>query len=117
MIGRGDIPAAPERGEPGRDLPPEIMAALCASLDNLQSAEARIAIQIAIDTGRRPVDILALPLDCLARDADGGAVLVYDYAKAGRLGRRLPIGQATAAVILAEQDRSVTGSPIPWPAS
>ncbi len=85
MIGRGDIPAAPERGEPGRDLPPEIMAALCASLDNLQSAEARTAIQIAIDTGRRPVDILALPLDCLARDADSGAVLVYDYAKAGRL--------------------------------
>jgi integrase len=31
-------------------------------------------------------------------------VLIYDNAKAGRLGRRLPIGQA-AAVILAEQDR------------
>jgi hypothetical protein len=28
MIGRGDIRASPERGEPGRDLPPEIMAAL-----------------------------------------------------------------------------------------
>ena len=105
MIGRGDIPARPERGEPGRDLPPEIMAALCASLDSLQPAEARTAIQIAIDTGRRPEDILALPLDCLARDADGGAVLIYDNAKAGRLGRRLPISQATAAVILAQQDR------------
>jgi len=105
MIGRGDIPADPERGEPGRDLPPEIMAALCASLDSLQPAEARTAIQLAIDTGRRPEDILALPLDCLARDADGGAVLVYDNAKAGRLGRRLPIGQAAAAVILAQQAR------------
>ena len=105
MIGRGDIPARPERGEPGRDLPPEIMAALCASLDSLQPAEARTAIQIAIDTGRRPEDILALPADCLARDADGGAVLIYDNAKAGRLGRRLPINQATAAVILAQQDR------------
>ena len=105
MIGRGDIPAGPERGEPGRDLPPEIMAALCASLDSLQPAEARTAIQVAIDTGRRPEDILALPPDCLARDADGGAVLIYDNAKAGRLGRRLPIGQATAAVILAQQDR------------
>jgi len=105
MIGRGDIPADPERGEPGRDLPPEIMAALCASLDSLQPAEARTAIQIAIDTGRRPEDILALPLDCLARDADGGAVLIYDNAKAGRLARRLPIGQATAAVILAQQAR------------
>jgi len=105
MIGRGDIPAGPERGEPGRDLPPEIMAALCARLDGLQPAEARTAIQLAIDTGRRPEDILALPLDCLARDPGGGAVLVYDNAKAGRLGRRLPIGQATAAVILAQQAR------------
>jgi integrase len=105
MIGRGDIPADPERGEPGRGLPPEIMAKLCASLGSLQPAEARTAIQIAIDTGRRPEDILALPLDCLARDADGGAVLVYDNAKAGRLGRRLPIGPATATVILAQQDR------------
>jgi integrase len=105
MIGRGDIPADPERGEPGRDLPPEIMAVLCASLDSLQPAEARTAVQIAIDTGRRPEDILALPLNCLARDAGGGAVLIYDNAKAGRAGRRLPIGQATAAVILAQQDR------------
>jgi len=32
-------------------------------------------------------------------------VLTYDNAKAGRLGRRLPISQATAAVILAQQDR------------
>jgi len=32
-------------------------------------------------------------------------VLIYDNAKAGRLGRRLPIGQATAAVILAQQAR------------
>ena len=31
-IERGDIPAEPERGEPGRDLPPEIMAILCAKL-------------------------------------------------------------------------------------
>jgi hypothetical protein len=41
MIGRGDIPADPECGEPGRDLPPEIVAVLCAGLDNLQPAEAR----------------------------------------------------------------------------
>ena len=32
-LGRGDIPAEPARGEPGRDLPPEIMAVLCAHLD------------------------------------------------------------------------------------
>jgi integrase len=105
MIGPGDIPAEPARGEPGRDLPPEIMTVLCASLDSLQPAEARAATEIAIDTGRRPEDILGLPLDCLARDADGAPVLVYDNAKAGRLGRRLPVSEATAAVITAQQQR------------
>ncbi|MDN5930096.1 MAG: site-specific integrase, partial [Pseudonocardia sp.] len=67
-IERGDIPAGPERGEPSRDLPPEIMAILCANLDNLEPAEVRVATQLIIDTGRRPEDILGLPLDCLARD-------------------------------------------------
>lgn len=105
-IGIGDIPAEPERGEPGRDLPPEIMAMLCANLDSLEPAEVKVAIQIAIDTGRRPEDILALPLYCLARDDDGGAVLVYDNAKADRLGRRLPISEATATVITAQQQRA-----------
>jgi integrase len=105
MIGPGDIPAEPARREPGRDLPPEIMAVLCAGLDSLQPAEARAATEIAIDTGRRPEDILGLPADCLARDHDGAPVLVYDNAKAGRLGRRLPVSHATAAVITAQQQR------------
>jgi integrase len=105
VIGAGDIPADAERGEPGRDLPPEIMTALCANLDTLQPAEVRAATQIAIDTGRRPEDILGLPLDCLARDKDGAAVLVYDNAKAHRLGRRLPVSQATAIVITGQQAR------------
>src|SRR5262249_12529183 len=105
MIGPGGIPAEPTRGEPGRDLPPEIMTVLCASLDSLQPAEARAATEIAIDTGRRPEDILGLPAGCLARDRDGQPVLVYDNAKAGRLARRLPVSQATATVITAQQHR------------
>jgi integrase len=105
VIGAGDIPARAERGEPGRDLPPEIMTALCANLGTLQPAEVKAATQIAIDTGRRPEDILGLPLDCLARDKDGAAVLVYDNAKAHRLGRRLPVSQATATVITGQQAR------------
>ena len=104
-VGLGDIPAEPVRGEPGRDLPPEIMAVLCANLDTLAPVEVTVATQIAIDTGRRPEDILGLPLDCLARDTDGAAVLVYDNAKAHRLGRRLPISDATAAVITGQQHR------------
>jgi integrase len=104
-IERGDIPADPERGEPGRDLPPEIMATLCANLKSLEPSEVRTAAQLGIDTGRRPEDILGLPLHCLDQDKDGGAVLVYDNAKANRLGRRLPISQATATVIIAQQQR------------
>ncbi len=104
-LGRGDIPAEPARGEPGRDLPPEIMAVLCAHLDDLSSVEVRTASQIGIDTGRRPEDILNLPVDCLRRDTDGDVVLVYDNAKADRLGRRLPISKGTAAVITAQQER------------
>ena len=104
-LGLGDIPAGPARGEPGRDLPPEIMTVLCTSLDALGSADVKAAIQIAIDTGRRPEDILGLPLHCLARDADGAPVLVYDNAKAHRLGRRLPVSQATATVITGQQAR------------
>ncbi len=105
VVGLGDIPAEAVRGEPGRDLPPEIMAVLCANLDALRPAEVKVAIQIAVDTGRRPEDILGLPLDCLARDKDGAPVLVYDNAKAHRLRRRLPISQATATVISGQQDR------------
>ncbi len=104
-VGLHDIPAAPVRGEPGRDLPAEIMNQLCAGLDTLEPAEVRTAVQIAIDTGRRPEDILGLPLDCLHRDRDGGPVLVYDNAKADRPGRRLPVGEVTAAVITAQQAR------------
>ena len=104
-VERVDIPADPERGEPGRCLPPEIMAVLCANLDTLEPAEVRVATQIGIDTGRRPEDILNLTLNCLDRDKDGGDVLVYDNIKANRLGRRLPIGKATAEVIIAQQQR------------
>src|SRR5450759_2307816 len=104
-LGRDDIPAEAHRGEPGRDLPPEIMAVLSANLDGLRPAELKAAIQIGIDTGRRPEDILNLPLECLQRDKGGEPVLVYDNAKADRLGRRLPINEATAAVITAQQSR------------
>lgn len=105
-LGRDDIPAEAQRGEPGRDLPAEIMAVLCANLDSLHPAEVRTATLLGIDTGRRPEEILALGLDCLARDSDGGPVLVYHNAKANRLARRLPITEATAAVVTAAQARA-----------
>ena len=60
--GQADVPAEPEPGEPNRDLPPEIMAKLCAHLDRLTSPQMRTAVEMAIDTGRRPEEICALRL-------------------------------------------------------
>ena len=105
----GDIPAEPERGEPGRDLPASIMAQLCEQLPVLERGpsgrEIRVAVELLMDTGRRPAEILRLRLDCLTRDPDGAAVLIYDNHKRDRRERRLPISQATAAVITAQQQR------------
>jgi integrase len=105
VIGQADVPAEPEPGEPNRDLPPEIMRQLCAHLDELTSPEMRTAIELAIDTGRRPEEICELDFDCLTRDEDGQPVLIYDNHKANRPARRLPIGEQTADVIIAQQQR------------
>jgi integrase len=102
-----DIPQAPDR-EPGRDLPPEIMRQLCTHLPTLAevaSDEVRVAIELAIDTGRRPEEICDLAWDCVRRDADGQPVLIYDNDKANRLDRRLPIAEATATVVIDHQKR------------
>jgi hypothetical protein len=116
------MPEEPEHGEPGRDLPPEILRQVCGHLETLASPAIRTAIEILIDTGRRPDDVVSLPLDCLASEPGGAPVLVYDNHKAHRLGRRLPIPAATAALIRAQQavnsartalSRTPTGIPTP----
>jgi integrase len=110
-IGQPDVPAEPEPGEPNRDLPPEIMQQLCAHLDDLTSPQMRTAVELAIDTGRRPEEICALDFDCLTRDDDGLPVLIYDNHKANRPARRLPISEQTAAVVIAQQQRVRTRYP------
>jgi integrase len=102
---RDDVPAEPEPGEPGRDLSPEIMRQICNHLPAVASTQMRTGIELAIDTGRRPEEICDLPYDCLARDEDGSPVLVYHNQKANRLHRRLPISEATARLIVAQQQR------------
>ncbi len=103
-IGVADVPNKPEPAEPGRDLPVEIMRQVCARLDELRSPVMRCAIELAIDTGRRPEELCTLGVDCLARDGDGAAVLVYDNHKANRLGRRLPISENTARLLIDQRD-------------
>ena len=105
-VGRDDFPDTPEPAKAGRALPTEVMRQLCARLGDISSPEMRCATELAIDTGRRPEEICDLPYDCLVRDDDGGAVLVFNNHKANRLGRRLPISEATAAVIAAQQRRA-----------
>jgi integrase len=104
-VHRDDIPDEPEHGEPGRDLPPEVMRQICEHLPALAAPHLRTATEILIDTGRRPEDVTALPLDCLASGAGGSPVLVYDNHKANRLGRRLPIPASTAQTIRTQQQR------------
>ncbi len=99
-IGVADVPDKPEPAEPGRDLPVDVMRQICAHLDDLASSVMRCAIELAIDTGRRPEELCTLSVDCLARDDDGAPVLVYDNHKANRLGRRLPISENTAQLLI-----------------
>jgi integrase len=100
-----DVPERAGRGEPCRDLPAEIMTQLCAHLGALAHCEVRVATELLIDSGRRPEEVCSLPLDCLARHSDGAPVLVYENRKANRRSRRLPIAEATAGVIIAQQQR------------
>ena len=103
----GDVPAKADPGEPGRDVPDEIMRQLCGHLRELEEViscrEIRIAVELMIDTGRRPAEVCALDWDCLAREADGTPVLVYDNSKAHRQRRRLPVSEHTAALITGQK--------------
>lgn len=107
-IAEGDIPNEPEEQAVGRDLPTEVMRHLCDHLDQLEAQagiEVRVAVELMIDTGRRPEEICDLALECLTRDGSGKPVLIYDNLKANRLQRHLPVPAATVAVIERQQQR------------
>ncbi|MFM9369188.1 tyrosine-type recombinase/integrase [Streptomyces sp. Da 82-17] len=84
------------------------MRQLCQHLDGLDARgapEIRTAIELIIDTGRRPSEICKLPHDCLERDDDGNLTLIYDNHKSARKARRLPISGETGALITVQQER------------
>jgi hypothetical protein len=94
----GDVPYPPQPGEPSRDLPAEIIARLCEHLYELEaisSRRMRVAVELLIDTGRRPEEICALRYDCLDRDSDhgsGGGPCPYPAAGAcGMAGSRVAV--------------------------
>ncbi|MEV6258877.1 site-specific integrase [Nocardia sp. NPDC051911] len=104
---RGDIPQEADDDSPGRALPDPVMRHLYSALPILEersSREIRVATELMMDTGRRPDEILNLPLDCLDQDRDGKYVLIFEDFKLHRKNRRLPITDGTAAVIEAQRN-------------
>lgn len=95
--------------EPGQALPDVVVAQLStpSALDALRQVAAKspgvmgdhvgqqwvVLFETLRDTGRRPAELTSLGVDAVARDHDGGPILVYDNRKSRRHGRRLPIGE------------------------
>jgi integrase len=105
-MGRKDIPAEPVLEEAGRGLPAWVLRIVNDNLhlvERRSGADAKRMIEVLIDTGRRPDEICKLPLDCLTRDDSGKPVLIYTDSKNNRPDRRLPIGEATAQIIVDQQ--------------
>jgi integrase len=105
-IRRTDLPRDPDKRS-WRSLPPEVIRALDAALPRLEAShtrEMRVAVEMLMDTGRRPDEICQLPLACLDQD-ERGPVLIYTDFKTNRADRRLPISTATAELIRGQQQR------------
>jgi integrase len=108
-IRRDDIPQEPDDDEPGRALPAGILNQLItalAALEEIAGPAVRSAVELFMDTGRRPAEICRLGWDCLDQDSDGKYALVYTDFKANRQGKRLPVADGTAAVITGQQQRA-----------
>ena len=113
-----DIPPVMKLDGPGRALPQAVLRQLYENLSALETStrHARQAIELLIDTGRRPEEILRLPHDCLDTAADGKHVLVCAEFKINREGRRLPITDTTLGpddVLSVQQSSRRTSGGVP----
>jgi integrase len=127
---RGDARWPTPDDEPGRALPPHVVAQLDEHLELLAGVPgskggpahrsrgvlgerigvvAVLAYQLLKGTGRRLGEIASLRVNCLDVDETGKAVLVYDNHKASRMGRRLPIADSALVDAIRDQQRWVTG--------
>lgn len=107
-VRRDDIPQQASDDEPGRALPVGVLNQLITALPLLEQSASpafRAAVGLLMDTGRRPTEICKLSWDCLDQDSDGKYALIYTDFKANRAGRRLPITDETAKVIVGQQQR------------
>jgi integrase len=107
FIRRTDFPRDPDKRS-WRSLPAEVIRALDAALPQLEAShtrEMRVAVELLMDTGRRPDEVCQLPLACLDQD-ERGPVLIYTDFKTNHADRRLPISTATAELIRGQQQRA-----------
>jgi integrase len=101
-----DIPPLPDPDEQGRALPPVVLEQLVAALPRLEQRHGRVfsvAVQLLLDTGRRPDEVCKLPWGCLEQDPDGKHTLVYTNHKYQQAGRRLAIADQTAQLLRDQQ--------------
>jgi integrase len=68
-------------------------------LEQASGAHVRAAVEMLMDTGRRPTEICELGWDCLEQDTDGKYALIYTDFKANKARRRMPITGKTAQMI------------------
>ena len=109
LIRNGQIPAHIDDDESGKNLPREVMRLICTHLadpDTPVGPDYKAAIELLINTGRRPDEICRLPFDCLTHDSAEQPVMLYDNFKSRRYRCRLPIAAGTAQVIVAQQQRT-----------
>ncbi|HUZ26487.1 MAG TPA: tyrosine-type recombinase/integrase [Streptosporangiaceae bacterium] len=107
-VRRDDIPKQAADDEPGRALPAGVLNQLITALPLLERSAGpalRAAVELLMETGRRPTEVCRLGWDCLGQDSDGKYALIYTDFKANRAGRRLPVTDQTAKVIMGQQDR------------
>ncbi len=103
-----DIPQQAADDMPGRALPAGVLNQLISALPQLEQSASpalRAAVELLMDTGRRPTEVCKLAWNRLGQDADGQYALIYTDFKANRAGRRLPITGDTATVIAGQQQR------------
>ena len=97
--------------ETGKAIPVEIQRQLDANIESigrglhygeLTDDQAHLMFRTAYivlrDTGRRPLEVATLAINCLTRDGSG-PILLWNNHKSKRYGRRLPILQSTADAI------------------
>lgn len=110
MVPRRPQTAADSEDDYGRSLPVEVMRQLLSTeylhaLDELWRPDASRFFIIAAETGRRPIELTSLRLECIDETSPGGPFLIYKETKVtkGKL-RKLPVHSELVSVVRKQQD-------------